>query len=140
MLIHQAGCAHEYLWSKRAFLSLPLLPSASPGRVPLFLPALSLSLYTRCLKTFALSLDRRWQEGNWAEGNGGSGGGGGGDGGGGCVFERRGAAELRNCELNANGRGELDCRNVQRGNNGAKRAFRFWRRVRRSFGLIKFLS
>lgn len=26
MLIHQAGCAHEYLWSKHAFLSFPSFP------------------------------------------------------------------------------------------------------------------
>lgn len=52
----------------------------TPNRAPLFLSALSLPLYTRCLKTFALSPDRRWQEGNWAE-RGGGGGGSGDDGG-----------------------------------------------------------
>jgi len=32
MLIQQAGCAHEYLWSKRAFLSPSLLPLPLPPR------------------------------------------------------------------------------------------------------------
>lgn len=58
MLIHQAGCAHEYLWSKRAFLSFPSLPL--PLSAAIFPRSLALSLYTRCLKTFALSPDRRW--------------------------------------------------------------------------------
>jgi len=49
MLIQQAGCAHEYLWSKRAFLS-SLCPSPSP--------ALSLRRYFALSLSLSLSLSR----------------------------------------------------------------------------------
>lgn len=44
MLIHQAGCAHEYLWSKRAFLSFPSL--SLPFSVAIFSRSPALVVYT----------------------------------------------------------------------------------------------
>lgn len=58
MLIHEAGCAHEYLWSKRAFLSLPSF-SLSFSATIFTSFSFSLIVYTCCLKIFTLSLNRK---------------------------------------------------------------------------------